>query len=342
MQFAATVIRSLRRGGARHFGDSTTRSTIERAAELLPWFVFPNGKLARLGDTSHNTLNPPTKVITGDRSIMPVQLEGCVEKSVVVDLSRSGYVVVRSHPEQPIESQRAMLIFTGMCYSRVHKHVDDLSFELFENGRMILVDAGKYSYEQDDIREYVVSALAHNTIALEEVPIGVAQMSPYGSALCRPEPRGAWIELSGSVDRPDLFRQSRSILYRPGSFLVVRDRMESFCERTFVSSLHLAHDLRPVLGERRASIESGGCAIGFAVVEDRAQLVLEHEYTTIGYRKVARNSVLRAKITCTEGVLTWVVLMDPSSAGLARRAIESLSGGGSSAGAQARVGNRAQ
>ena len=56
-----------------------------------------------------------------------------------------------------------MLIVTGACWNDTHKHVDDLSFELFEFGRMIFIDSGIYSYTRDSMRSYVLGPLAHNT-----------------------------------------------------------------------------------------------------------------------------------------------------------------------------------
>lgn len=47
-----------------------------------------------------------------------------------------------------------------------HKHFDDLSINLFYNGKDIFIDSGKYNYGNSPIRGYVKSAKAHNSISL--------------------------------------------------------------------------------------------------------------------------------------------------------------------------------
>ena len=48
-----------------------------------------------------------------------------------------------------------------------HKHYDDLSFTLFYKGRDIFVDSGRHSYGASPERNYVMTPLAHNTLAVE-------------------------------------------------------------------------------------------------------------------------------------------------------------------------------
>lgn len=52
-----------------------------------------------------------------------------------------------------------------------HKHADELSFELFHNGELVIIDPGKYSYNSNAYRNYVLSARAHNTFSLENIEI---------------------------------------------------------------------------------------------------------------------------------------------------------------------------
>ena len=59
----------------------------------------------------------------------------------------------------------------------------DLSFELFENGRMIFIDSGMYSYTIDEMRAYVAGPGAHNTISLGDVEIRRKSLDLAGSEL---------------------------------------------------------------------------------------------------------------------------------------------------------------
>lgn len=60
------------------------------------------------------------------------------------------------------------LMFTAAYHSTVHKHGDDLSFVLSHGWTDYFVDSGMYNYEEEDpYRQYMRSALAHNTLAVE-------------------------------------------------------------------------------------------------------------------------------------------------------------------------------
>src|SRR5699024_10977987 len=52
--------------------------------------------------------------------------------------------------------------------NKTHKHLDDLSTTFYLDGYEILIDSGKYSYNNhDSIRNHLVSPYAHTTICLE-------------------------------------------------------------------------------------------------------------------------------------------------------------------------------
>src|SRR5699024_2989776 len=62
----------------------------------------------------------------------------------------------------------AMLTFKAGYQNKTHKHLDDLSTTFYLDGYEILIDSGKYSYNNhDSIRNHLVSPYAHTTICLE-------------------------------------------------------------------------------------------------------------------------------------------------------------------------------
>jgi len=163
------------------------------------------------------------------------------------DFTESGYAIVRSLPS--VIHQSSMIFVTGMSYSRTHKHADDLSFVLYERGRFVFVDSGKYGYDNDKWRSYVLSAQAHNTISLENLPLSRMSAGTYGSALRELRNTGSSFVISGALTRPASFRQARSITYDPGRSLQIVDRLTSDSQQRYVSSLHLAPDLNPELSD---------------------------------------------------------------------------------------------
>nr|WP_314085253.1 heparinase II/III family protein [uncultured Shinella sp.] len=192
--------------------------SILRAAE---WLVFPDGLTAPIGASAgrQKTLRPQPGTRVRDRS-------------------KSGYVIVRS-PE-------SMLFVTGMAHNLIHKHADDLSFHLFEDGRHVFIDSGKYGFKKDRYRAYFQSAAAHNTISLADKVVMPSTIELAGSLITSVARDGETYIIKGRLRRPDLFDQEREISSRLGHSLNITDRVTSHSEQAFVSSLHLAPSLVPI------------------------------------------------------------------------------------------------
>lgn len=215
----------------------TVAERLDKARAVFPWFVFPGGRLAALGDSvgEARVAPPPDQRCTGGAA------PDCVELG---DFSRSGYVVVRSPWSRELK-QSFMLIMTGTYNQRTHKHVDDLSFELMERGELLFEDAGKYAYLHDKMSTFVHSARAHNTVGLQDQTIKLRDTYSYGSALQPPEQAEGVTVLRGEVSRHALFTQARRIDYAPGRYLLITDALKSSVKRRYESYLHLAEHLQP-------------------------------------------------------------------------------------------------
>src|SRR5690606_13818201 len=147
------------------------REVLQSARKVTPWLVDPRKRPAAVGDS--------TATVQEDLEFPPDQVD--VDAGLLVSAFRSaGYQVIRSPWSTPA-GEATYLFFTGAYHSKTHKHRDCLSFEWFEAGHKRLVDSGKYGYFADDLRRYVLSARAHNTVEIEGLDI--LRMSPYGSAV---------------------------------------------------------------------------------------------------------------------------------------------------------------
>jgi hypothetical protein len=297
-----------RLGGVEKFRSAKAEELVERARRVSPWLAFPDGQIVRIGDSDGSANHGR---LSGSKRCLDAR---CF---AVGDFSGSGYAVVRSETDAPID-MASMLFVTGMAYSDRHKHADDLSFELFEFGRAILIDSGKYGYEVDAMRSYVRSAAAHNTISLHENAINPRQIEIKGSSLGPVEIRNEEFLISGEIERPDLFRQKRAILYDPGRALTIKDRVTAEREWTFVSSLHLAPDLLPQID-----------GLGFSVKLDRGRTLraelLEQDckiesargqkepllgWATKGYLVMEPTTVVRAICRGFDRTITWTIRFD--------------------------------
>ena len=209
-----------------------------------------------------------------------------------------------------------MLFAMGMAFSGAHKHADDLSFELFEFGRFIFIDSGKYGYERDEMRAYVTSAAAHNTISLEDRPIGSRDVVMKGSLLEPIETSEDGFVIRGRLDRPELFSQERQIDYVPGETLRISDRVSAPWLRlwplVYVSSLHLAPDLEPVMREDGFTIDLGAnvvearlLAAGCTVTATRGQEDPPLGWYSVGYLRMEPTTVVRASCPGRSREIVW-------------------------------------
>ncbi len=234
---------------------------LDKVDSVAPWLVFPNGNNARIGDSEKTgkplATDPQPSCLTGGACF------------AVGDFSKSGYAIIRDLPSNLPDS---MLFVTGMAHSGVHRHADALSFELFEAGRFVFIDGGKYGYDDTPRRRYVLTSDAHNTIGLEGEPIAPRFYEEPGSYLSLIKSTSDGFVISGQVDVDKYFTLAREITYFPGQHLRVLDRLTSEKHQPYISQLLLAPDLTPDripggfrvdLGSQiiTARLESEGCEI---------------------------------------------------------------------------------
>ena len=275
----------------------------ERANANRGWLVFPNREVARIGDNFRS--GDPLQSASTTRMIAGREF-------AVGDFSRSGYAIVRSIGPEPVERQ-SMLFMTAMHHNQVHKHADDLSFELFEAGERILIDSGRYDFQWDSMRRYVFSAAAHNTVDLLDEPIITKHTEPYGSGLRPIRVDDDAFILSGRVRRARKFDHTRTLRYRPGASLTIEDVLESSSQRQYVGRLHCNSKLTVrAEGDRYAISDRHQEVIGFVEPPAGAtiNLVRGQEnpllgWETVGRREMAPAYVLEALCPGKNVRMTW-------------------------------------
>jgi hypothetical protein len=201
--------RALERFGARGLLPPVELSVLlARMDEATAWMTSPDGTLPTIGDTSAGAEPDP-----------PAQkaIEGCIGLRT---FRRSGYAMVRDGG--------SYLFVTAAFHSPAHKHSDDLSYCLYEDGRQLVGDAGNAGYDYEGAaRQFCVSPAAHSGIGIDSHTwIG----DPRGGA-------GSGVVASGSLDgtyailaeNPRIAADDRVarrlFMYRPGHALAVIDEV---------------------------------------------------------------------------------------------------------------------
>ncbi|RJU85677.1 MAG: hypothetical protein DWC02_06025, partial [Candidatus Poseidoniales archaeon] len=214
------------------------------------WLIWPNKFVIPAGDSSGNKLVESSSLISDidkiENQSRDFRFGG--EKYLFKHYTKSGYVIVRSSFSIP-EKTASMLFCLSAFKSKTHRQMDDLSFQLFENGEEIFVDPGKHSYDRDDPgREMVISTMAHNTLEIDGMNYSVHSSVKYDSALIQHSEYEWGIALEfGRFWNQFSTRHHRILLYRPKEFLVVVDVLKANEKKEFRQWFHLNENfkLRP-------------------------------------------------------------------------------------------------
>ena len=266
------VLRALDRARAEErFSAPEILGIMNLARTVVPWLTWPNGEFVAFGDSSGAG---PILDSVSDATCFAD--DSCWATR---DLTRSGYAIIRSVPEVPI-AEASMLFIKGKGYRTGHKHADELAFSLMEDGRKIFVDSGQYGYNRDDARRYVVSARAHNVPSLADREITPQHVDVDAGRFGPIRIDGSEFVVDGLVERRRkyrgrFFRHERTFHYAPGVSLTIKDRLINRTNSPWLSNLHLAPDLVPIVerssfsvqvGDRlvRAEFRGEGCTLGVA------------------------------------------------------------------------------
>ena len=174
---------------------------------------MPSGILTRLGDT-------PLKRAPAWALVSSRRLQG------IAPMLRSGFGIVKVG--------RSYLSVAAGHHPFGHKQADELTFELYDRGRHIVTDTGRYGALRDRndpakvaAHEFTKSAQAHSSLIVDGKSPRFSKRKPYGSAMTGSGQGRGWWALEGG--NPLLASQgvshTRLFLYRPGLALVIVDRI---------------------------------------------------------------------------------------------------------------------
>ena len=243
---------------------------LERMRRTTAWQIMPNGRLPQLGDTDDTT---------GDKWAAEAgsQLQG------LEALPQSGYAFVRDGD--------SYLALSAGYHSSAHKHADGTGFVLYEGGEVLLGDAGRWGYYEDEPdRLYARSAFAHNVLTIDEQDFAWRESDPYRSGLLAAGEGGGWHAILAT--NPLYARQGvahrRLLLYRPGELLVVMDDVRAEEPHDYARRFHLGPRFEARLDEdgRAIAIEGERIAATLAARGADAKLELDRgrdEPTRLGW-----------------------------------------------------------
>jgi hypothetical protein len=203
---------------------------LERMDEATAWMTSPDDTLPTIGDTSAGSQpDPPAR-------------EAIARCSGLRAFPRSGYAMVRDG--------ESYLFVTAAFHSQAHKHADDLSYCLYEGGRLLIGDSGNAGYDYEGAaRQFCVSPAAHSGLGIDSY---TWIHDPRGGA-------GSGVVASGSLEdtyailaenpriAPDDRVARRLFVYRPGRALAVVDEVHAEEHEVVERCLQLSPELSAVV-----------------------------------------------------------------------------------------------
>ena len=215
---------------------------LELARQNVKYLKHPNGWDVMVGDTERRA---GRLLMSLNRSVESSQLSGFFEKSGIAVLGatdtqqdpRSGsYVFFWAGEEQPGHT---------LPHSHSHSHADNFTFEWSEAGIPVLIDSGKYGYDNDKWRKFFLSTRAHNTVEIDH--------QSYANAIDVNDPsKHSFVpRISAFNDGPPLqfinaetkhYRSNvthqRIIVTKPQQWLVVVDKLRGLSNHQFTQWFH--------------------------------------------------------------------------------------------------------
>ncbi len=216
---------------------------LERMRRTAAWQVTPCGRMAQLGDS--DDLPAPGWARDAASSLRGMNV-----------LPETGQAFVRDGD--------SYLAVGAAYHGPAHKHADDTGFLLVEGGQVVLGDAGRWGYYEDEPdRLYARSAAAHNVLTVDGRDFDWRDAPPYGSGIEAAGEGDGWYAIV--VRNPLLARQGvdhrRILLYRPAETLIVIDEVHSDEEHEYTRRFHCGPGMEVErVGEDEVTLTGKGIA----------------------------------------------------------------------------------
>ncbi len=178
-----------------------------RLRDSFGWFVFPDATFARYG-AWHTNVPLPSWASSAGEGHKGLHL-----------MPRSGFAVVKR--------EKSYLGTSASWFFDVHKHADDLGFELYEEGHRLISDSGHHDFDisRNRWQRFARSARAHSVLTVDGIDDALGGRRRYGSGILAGGHGAGWFAVLGTNPRTKKqnVRHHRLFLYRPGNRLLVVD-----------------------------------------------------------------------------------------------------------------------
>lgn len=154
-----------------HGFEESIAATVEKLLETYVYLTMPNGKVPDINDgayfstkeilSPYMNLFPENKLIKwavsdGKEGLEPPKNH--IFENAGLGVTRTGW-----------GEKDTYVFFDGGEYAAGHQHEDKLNLLMYADGKMTLTEGGNYAYDTSDMRLYVRSTKAHNTVLVDNL-----------------------------------------------------------------------------------------------------------------------------------------------------------------------------
>jgi hypothetical protein len=211
---------------AAYGADEEIFGLLEEMRSAAGWFVKPDGEITQFGDSN---LEP----------VPDWALDAATGASGLRAYLGAGFAFVRA---AGADGDAGYLAVTAGFHNHTHKHADELSFELYDQGTSVVTDTGLYDKDPGPVRDFVVSNRAHSVLTVDAADFPLSTPgSVYGSGLVAAGEGDGWYAIEGRnpLLGPQGVRHRRLFLYAPGAALVIVDRVRADAPHSYARYIHL-------------------------------------------------------------------------------------------------------
>ena len=252
------------------------------AKEMLDFLVsmkHPDGSIALFNDATTEIAPPPDRIIRYGREV--IGYEAATRSS----FDSAGYYIIDDDPLYCVIDGGAV----GPDHLPAHAHADIFSYELSVAGKKMIVDTGVYEYQHGEMREYVRSTRAHNTVCIDGIdqvecwdsfrvarrykPYNVTFKNENGCRIFRGSYDG-YAHLIG-----DNIVHSREIKYDTAERnIVVKDIIDGKNTHHVVSRIHLHPDCKVSTTGENIFIQRGTIIINIKSIKNKQYTIVNSWY----------------------------------------------------------------
>lgn len=252
------------------------------ALDFLNDIVSPSGQIPLFNDSAFGIAPAPKDLFKYAHNVIGYERADPGTDLKAITRPDTGLYVIR-------DNNNMLIIDCGQIgpdYQPGHAHCDTLSYELYLDGRPVVVDAGVYDYENSEERKYSRSTRAHNTIAVD----GQEQSEIWGvfRVAGRARPTKAVLEqldgnravFKGAHDGYKRLKQpvthQRTVTYERATGWSIADELIGEGVHKIESFIHFSPDLKlGGISEGRLSVVDGSTGQGVAEVLLSQELGIE-------------------------------------------------------------------